>query len=152
MWPSDTGLYSFSYPSAVSSSATRTDRFWICSACLESSLRHDTNKNNTTVRPTLAKNRPAWLLCRKSISVDMLPTMPDTTSAALTRFPVLVLLRSDNGLVFTSRRYTALIRSCDLKQEFITTAERHGGACDPIAEEALRTRIASKSCSMPAAE
>lgn len=30
------------------------------------------------------------------------------------------LLRSDNGLVFTSRKYTALVRSYGLKQEFIT--------------------------------
>lgn len=30
------------------------------------------------------------------------------------------LLRSDNGLVFTSRSYTALVRSYGLWQEFIT--------------------------------
>ena len=30
------------------------------------------------------------------------------------------LLRSDNGLVFTSRQYTALVRSYGLQQEFIT--------------------------------
>jgi putative transposase len=30
------------------------------------------------------------------------------------------LLRSDNGLVFTSRNYTALVRSYGLRQEFIT--------------------------------
>ena len=30
------------------------------------------------------------------------------------------LLRSDNGLVFTSRHYTKLARSYGLKQEFIT--------------------------------
>ena len=30
------------------------------------------------------------------------------------------LLRSDNGLVFTSRKYTALVRSYGLQQEFIT--------------------------------
>jgi len=30
------------------------------------------------------------------------------------------LLRSDNGLVFTSRAYTRLVRSYGLKQEFIT--------------------------------
>jgi putative transposase len=30
------------------------------------------------------------------------------------------LLRSDNGLVFTSRDYTALVRGCGLRQEFIT--------------------------------
>ena len=30
------------------------------------------------------------------------------------------LLRSDNGLVFTSRSYTALVKSYGLQQEFIT--------------------------------
>jgi len=30
------------------------------------------------------------------------------------------LLRSDNGLVFTSRSYIALVRSYGLQQEFIT--------------------------------
>lgn len=30
------------------------------------------------------------------------------------------LLQSDNGLVFTSRRYTALVRGYGLQQEFIT--------------------------------
>jgi putative transposase len=29
-------------------------------------------------------------------------------------------LRSDNGLVFTSHSYTALVKSYGLKQEFIT--------------------------------
>jgi putative transposase len=38
----------------------------------------------------------------------------------LGRVPVPFLLRSDNGLVFTSRHYTALARSYGLKQEFIT--------------------------------
>ncbi|WP_444461488.1 DDE-type integrase/transposase/recombinase [Rhodobacter capsulatus] len=36
------------------------------------------------------------------------------------------LLRSDNGLVFTSRRYTALVRSYGLKQEFITPPSPSG--------------------------
>jgi putative transposase len=45
--------------------------------------------------------------------------------ALITRFGTLgrvetPLLRSDNGLVFTSRRYTALVRSYGLQQEFIT--------------------------------
>jgi putative transposase len=31
-----------------------------------------------------------------------------------------LLLRSDYGLVFTSRSYTALVRSYGLRQEFIT--------------------------------
>ncbi|WP_260692254.1 hypothetical protein [Gemmobacter fulva] len=46
--------------------------------------------------------------------------------ALITRFGTLgrvtqeFLLRSDNGLVFTSRKFTALVRSYGLKQEFIT--------------------------------
>ena len=38
----------------------------------------------------------------------------------LGRVPVPFLLRSDNGLVFTSRNYTSLVRSYGLTQEFIT--------------------------------
>jgi len=39
----------------------------------------------------------------------------------LGRVPEPFLLRSDNGLVFTSRDYTRLVRSYGLKQEFIST-------------------------------
>lgn len=39
---------------------------------------------------------------------------------SLGRVPEPFLLRSDNGLVFTSRCYTSLVRSYGLKQEFIT--------------------------------
>ena len=38
----------------------------------------------------------------------------------LGRVPAPFLLRSDNGLVFTSRAYTRLVRSYGLRQEFIT--------------------------------
>jgi putative transposase len=38
----------------------------------------------------------------------------------LGRVPTPFLLRSDNGLVFTSRNYTRLVRSYGLRQEFIT--------------------------------
>ncbi|MBP7581037.1 MAG: transposase family protein, partial [Vogesella sp.] len=46
------------------------------------------------------------------------------------------LLRSDNGLVFTSRSYTALVKSYGLQQEFITpyTTEQNG-----IVERVIRT-------------
>lgn len=46
------------------------------------------------------------------------------------------LLRSDNGLVFTSRSYTALVRSYGLRQEFITphTPEQNG-----MVERLIRT-------------
>lgn len=46
------------------------------------------------------------------------------------------LLRSDNGLVFTSRSYTALVRSYGLRQEFITpyTPQQNG-----LVERVIRT-------------
>jgi putative transposase len=44
----------------------------------------------------------------------------DARFGTLGRVPVPFLPRSDNGLVFTGRSYTALVRSYGLKQEFIT--------------------------------
>lgn len=46
------------------------------------------------------------------------------------------LLRSDNGLVFTSRSYTALVRGYGLRQEFITphTPQQNG-----LVERMIRT-------------
>ena len=46
------------------------------------------------------------------------------------------LLRSDNGLVFTSRRYTTLVRSYGLKQEFITP---HCPQQNGMVERVIRT-------------
>jgi putative transposase len=43
-----------------------------------------------------------------------------TRFGSLGRVPASFLLRSDNGLVFTSEHYTRLVRSYGLKQEFIT--------------------------------
>ena len=43
-----------------------------------------------------------------------------TRFGTLGRVPEAFLLRSDNGLVFTSRQYTRLVRSYGLQQEFIT--------------------------------
>jgi len=43
-----------------------------------------------------------------------------TRYGVLSRVPRTFLLRSDNGLVFTSRIYTRLVRSYGLRQEFIT--------------------------------
>ena len=54
------------------------------------------------------------------------PLSAEQEEALITRFGTLgrvrspFLLRSDNGLVFTSRHYTRLVRSYGLKQEFIT--------------------------------
>nr|WP_241772227.1 DDE-type integrase/transposase/recombinase [Rhodobacter capsulatus] len=66
------------------------------------------------------------------------------------------LLRSDNGLIFTSRHFTAPVRSYGLKQEFITPPspsgsdrwrldrstrepKRHGRARDPDAQGAMHS-------------
>ena len=46
------------------------------------------------------------------------------------------LLRSDNGLVFTSRSYTALVRSYGLQQEFITP---HCPQQNGMVERVIRT-------------
>src|SRR3546814_8538350 len=43
-----------------------------------------------------------------------------TRYGSLGRVPQPFLLRSDNGLVFTSRDYTRLVKSYGLNQEFIT--------------------------------
>lgn len=46
------------------------------------------------------------------------------------------MLRSDNGLVFTSRSYTALVRSYGLRQEFITP---HSPEQNDMVEKLIRT-------------
>ena len=54
----------------------------------------------------------------------------------LGKVPREFLLRSDNGLVFTSRKYTALVRSYGLKQEFITP---HCPQQNGMVERVIRT-------------
>jgi putative transposase len=54
----------------------------------------------------------------------------------LGRVPEPFLLRSDNGLVFTSRSYTRLVRSYGLKQEFITP---HCPQQNGMVEQVIRT-------------
>jgi putative transposase len=48
--------------------------------------------------------------------------------ACLSEVPTAFLLRSGNGLVFTSRSYTALVKSYGLQREFITyfSAKQNG--------------------------
>ncbi len=59
-----------------------------------------------------------------------------TRYSRLTRVNTSFLLRSDNGLVFTSCNYTALVRSYGLEQEFITP---HGPQQNAMMERAIRT-------------
>lgn len=72
----------------------------------------------------------------------------------LGRVPAPFLLPSDNGLIFTSRSYTALVRSYSLRQEFITP---HCPQQNGMVERATRTlkeqcahRHQFETCSMPA--
>lgn len=55
---------------------------------------------------------------------------------SLGKVEVPFLLRSDNGLVFTSRSYTALVRSYGLQQEFITP---HCPQQNGMVERVIRT-------------
>ena len=59
-----------------------------------------------------------------------------TRDGCLGRVTKPFLLRSDNGLVFTSRSYTALLKSYGLEQEFITpySLEQNG-----MVERVIRT-------------
>lgn len=54
----------------------------------------------------------------------------------LGRVPRTFLLRSDNGLVFTSRSYTAMVRGYGLQQEFITP---HSPEQNGMVERLIRT-------------
>ena len=53
-----------------------------------------------------------------SLGIFMLKTL--FLKCPLDRWAYAFLLRSDNGLVFTSRSYTKLVKSYGLQQEFIT--------------------------------
>lgn len=64
-----------------------------------------------------------WHLSRSgkaTTASSALEQAPITRFGSLGRVREPFLLRSDNGLVFTSRSYTALVRSYGLRQEFIT--------------------------------
>ncbi|WP_290690264.1 MULTISPECIES: IS3 family transposase [unclassified Haematobacter] len=59
-----------------------------------------------------------------------------TRFGTLDRVPQPFLLRSDNGLVFTSRKFTALVRGYGLRQEFITP---HCPQQNGMVERVIRT-------------
>ena len=64
-----------------------------------------------------------WHLSRSgkaSTAVSALEHALIARFGTLGRVQTPILLRSDNGLVFTSRKYTALVKSYGLRQEFIT--------------------------------
>lgn len=80
-----------------------------------------------------------WHLARSgkaSTAVAALEQALITRYGTLGRVPVPFLLRSDNGLVFTSRDYTRLVKSYGLRQEFITP---HCPQQNGMVERVIRT-------------
>jgi len=80
-----------------------------------------------------------WHLARSgkaSTAVAALEQALITRYGTLGRVPVPFLLRSDNGLVFTSRVYTQMVKSYGLRQEFITP---HCPQQNGMVERVIRT-------------
>lgn len=80
-----------------------------------------------------------WHLARSgkaSTAVAALEQALITRYGTLGRVPAPFLLRSDNGLVFTSRDYTRLVKSYGLRQEFITP---HCPQQNGMVERVIRT-------------
>ena len=80
-----------------------------------------------------------WHLSRSGKASTALSALEHALIArfgTLGRVPQPFLLRSDNGLVFTSRDYTALVRSYGLRQEFITP---HCSQQNGMVERVIRT-------------
>lgn len=80
-----------------------------------------------------------WHLARSgkaSTAVAALEQALITRYGTLGRVPTPFLLRSDNGLVFTSRDYTRLVKSYGLRQEFITP---HCPQQNGMVERVIRT-------------
>ncbi len=70
-----------------------------------------------------ARDQLGWHLSRSgkaSAATSALEHAPIARFGLLGRVEAPLLLRSENGLVFASRKYTAMVRSYGLRQEFIT--------------------------------
>jgi putative transposase len=77
-----------------------------------------------------------WRLSRSGKATTVPAALEQALSARfgmLDRVPRPFLLRSDNGLVFTRRSYTRLVRSYGLRQEFITPhCPQQNGVVEPL--------------------
>ncbi len=84
--------------------------------------------------------RSCWLVPvrtgRATTAASALEQALITRFGALGVVPEPFMVRSDNGLVFTSRHYTALVRSYGLRQEFITP---HCPQQNGMVERVIRT-------------
>jgi putative transposase len=80
-----------------------------------------------------------WHLSRSGRSKTAEATLEQALIArfgTLGHVPQLFLLRSNNGLVFTSRSFTALVKGYGLRQEFITP---HSPEQNGMVERVIRT-------------
>jgi len=106
---------------ALPAVATRPDQRWATDLCRAWGGRDGW----LTLAPVIdccSRERPGWHLSRSGKAVTAAAALEQALIArygTLGRLPSPFLLRSDNGRPFTSRKYTQLVRSGGLRQEFI---------------------------------
>lgn len=107
---------------ALPSVATRPDERWSTDLCRVWGGR-DGWLTLALVMDCHTRQLLGWQLSRTGKTTTAAAALEQALIArfgALGTVPASFLLRSDNGLVFTSRHYTALVRHYGLRQEFIT--------------------------------
>lgn len=123
---------------ALPSVAARPDQRWATDLCRVWGGR-DGWLTLALVIDCCSRQLLGWHLSRSGKAVTAAAALEQ---ALIARFGTLgrvrepFLLRSDNGLVFTSRKYTQLVRSYGLRQEFITP---HCPQQNGMVERVIRT-------------
>lgn len=123
---------------ALPSVATRPDERWSTDLCRVWGGR-DGWLSLALVIDCHTRELLGWHLSRSgkaSTATGALEQALISRFGTLGKVDVPFLLRSDNGLVFTSRKYTALVRSYGLQQEFITP---HCPQQNGMVERVIRT-------------
>jgi putative transposase len=123
---------------ALPSVATRPDERWATDLCRVWGGR-DGWLSLALVIDCHTRQLLGWHLSRSgkaSTAAAALEQALITRFGTLGRVPKPFLLRSDNGLIFTSRQFTRLVRSYGLQQEFITP---HCPQQNGMVERVIRT-------------
>ena len=123
---------------ALPSVATRPDQRWATDLCRVWGGR-DGWLTLALVIDCCSRELLGWQLSRSGKAVTAAAALEQALIArfgTLGRVPAPFLLRSDNGLVFTSRKYTQLVRRYGLRQEFITP---HRPPQNGMVERVIRT-------------
>lgn len=100
---------------ALPSVATVPDQRWATDLC-----RVQGGQILAIVIDCHARQLLGWQLSRSGKASTVAATLEHAGFGTLRRVPALFLLRSDHGLVFSSRSDTRLVRSDSLQQAFIT--------------------------------